>query len=156
VPIKKLFKPSKIRARTQRLREKFIEAGVNLPSPDDTKAERIGRAIVEGDFGCRTDSVFKLVEVIIGEPIPRPADNEDSDGYTPHKVGALIVYDGATYLIRSRDSDGDLRTFDVNTNTRIDGGDYLGGNEDFRPATEDETEAFLIAAGFIDEPNQEN
>jgi hypothetical protein len=155
VTVKKLFKPSKIRERTQRLREKFIEAGIDVPSSEDTKVERIGRAIVDGDFGCRTDSVFKLVEVIIGEPIPRPTSTNDEDA-KPYKIGALIVYGGSTYLLRARDSDGDLRTFDVNMNVRIDGDEYFDGGAEFRPATEEETEAFLIAAGFIDEPNQEN
>jgi hypothetical protein len=146
-----LLKPNKIRARTARLREKFEAAGLPISPPENTvKSDRLAVVIRDGEFGCRTESVYKLVEAILDINIPRLSSESDSVE-KPTKKGSLVVFAGRTYLITGFDGDGDMMGFDSNmSSVFVDGethANFLQPTDDYRPATHSEVEWFLVEAG---------
>ncbi|ARK07547.1 hypothetical protein LAV_00172 [Sphingobium phage Lacusarx] len=150
----RIYNPDNIRARTAELRLALAPA----PATPEQEAELTPRiaAIVEAlsnnKFGCQERNVRSLVEAIIGEPLPiikKPGEELRKE----HILGSIIWFndDEELLLVRAIDRDGDADSPSLASGE--DGSSsYVKPGDDWRAATEEEVEAYLIEAGLINAP----
>lgn len=104
-----------------------------------TKAQASKLAIEQGDFGCRAESVAKLVSAILGEEIVLDRDGSPNE----FQRDAIVMYHGKPWIIMKSDPDDTVCLESPRQDSDED--DDWQSNSDVSRATDAQIRAFLVA-----------
>ena len=123
------------------IRTRTAEARVALATPGTALTDKqiaIRDAVNRGSWGCQDASVRRLVTAITGVDCVAQRDGPE------FVQGTLIVFQDETFLVCSKDHDGDAR---IVTSTGADetsnGETYIERDGEWRYATDEEIDAFF-------------
>lgn len=140
-----LFNVDGVRGQTQIMRNAMAELQASEEAMTARQREIVD-AVNACDWGCQDASVRHLVSVLFGIPIPARASKAQGPGI-PFQEGGMISFQGQTLLVVRLDAEqvAFIMTHEGHIHTR-QARRYVCQGEDWRPATDEEIDAFFGSA----------